>query len=253
MIQNYKLYLPLSKRYIDIDVYIPDVKCDKFETLYLLDGQNAFLDSKAAFGRAIRANNHIDYASKNLNKNIIGVAIYNSGSDMGRVNEYSPFKVKRKKWSNNNPLECINYCEDFINTIIPFIDNNYNTYTDKSHRYIYGSSLAAITALYLGFKYDSFEYIGSFSTATFLFEDDLYKFLDSNINKKRNVFLYVGKNETSDRIPDKNLYYNCSLKLQNYFIDNNINSKLVYSLNGRHNEETWDKFFIDFIDYINKK
>lgn len=253
MVEYYKLYLPKSKREIKIEVSGPRNKNNiVFDTMYFLDGQNAFHDSHAAFGRSIRATKKLSFAAKELNKRILGIAIYNSGSNLGRINEYTPFKIDNpaeKEWLLHDVKNCHNFCDDLIFTIIPFIEKHYNVSKDKNHRFIYGSSLAAITALYLGFKYDVFGYIGSFSTASFLFEEKLHNFLLDN-KKNINVFLYIGKNEKSDDIYDDTLYLKSSKKLYNLFKNNNINTRLVIDVNGIHNEEYWDKHLLDFINFI---
>ena len=254
----YKLYLPKSKREIKIEVSLPRIKDDiLFDTLYLLDGQNAFSDSRAAFGRSIRAGKYLKFAAEKMDKRILGVAIHNSGTDRGRVNEYSPFKIKDSlldDWKNNDINICHNFCYDLLNTIIPFIENKYNVNKDPNHRFIYGSSLAATTAIYLGFNYpDSFNYIGAFSTATFLFHDEFFKFLNNNININKNVFLYYGKEEISDTMKKSGLYEAESIDLYNFFKSNNITTRLIVSISGKHNEEAWDKHFLDFINFIYNK
>ena len=256
MNEYYKLYLPNSKKEVKIEISLPrNREGIIFDTLYFLDGQNAFKDSHAAFGRSIRATTHLGVAAKELKKRIIGVAIHNAGSDHGRLNEYSPWpiKVPDANFKKNNPKICQNFCKDFIEIIIPFIESKYNVYKEKEHRFIYGSSLAAITAIYLGYNYDSFGTIGAFSTALFLFKDDFYKFLDKNISKERKVFLYVGKNEESDDVFDKDIYLNSSIELLHYFEQHNTKSRLVISTKGIHNEECWDKAFSDFISYISEE
>ncbi len=255
MNEFYKLYLPNSKREIKLEISLPRKRDGIiFDTLYLLDGQNAFSDSRAAFGRSIRATKHISFAAKEMNKRILGVAIHNSGTDMGRVNEYSPFKVVGAlldDWKDNNVSKCHSFCKDLISTIIPFIENKYNVSKDPNHRFIYGSSLAATTAIYLGFKYpDSFNYIGAFSTATFLFKDEFFKFLNENVNTNKKVFLYYGKNEISDTMKKSGLYETEGLDLYNFFKEHNIKTRLVISASGEHNEENWDKHFLDFINFI---
>lgn len=255
MIERHKLYLPKSKREVDLEISIPRYNDNIiFDTLYLLDGQNAFNDNRAAFGRSIRATKYLRYYGKVLNKRILGIAIYNSGSDMGRVNEYTPFKIDNPAsldWQTQDIQICNNFCDDFINTIIPYIENKYNTYKSPDHRFIYGSSLAAITALYLAFKYkNSFNYVGAFSTASFLFEKEFYNFLDNNINTNKRIFLYVGKKESSDAMYDTNVYYNSSIKLLKYLRSKDINTRLVIDPNGSHNEETWGNHLSEFINYI---
>ena len=255
MLESYNLYLPKSKREVKIDISIPrDREGIIFDTLYLLDGQNAFSDSKAAYGRSIRATKAIGFTAKLMEKRILGVAIYNSGTNEGRINEYTPFYIDREEsmeFQTQNVENCYNFCDDFISTIIPFIENKYNTYKDKEHRFIYGSSLAAITALYISHKYpDSFNYIGAFSTASFLFEKEFTSFLRDNINNDKKIFLYVGSKETSDSTFDKENYLNSSITLYTLFKENGYNIRLSIDPNGKHNEETWSKHLFEFINYI---
>lgn len=255
MNEYYNLYLPLSKREVKIEISIPRYKEDiLFDTLYLLDGQNAFKDSHAAFGRSIRATKHLMFAAKEMNKRIVGVAIHNPGTDMGRVNEYSPFKISKTlldDWKNNDPNICECFCLDLINTIIPFIENKYNVKKTPESRFIYGSSLAATTAIYLAFKYPfSFNYVGAFSPATFLFEQEFFKFLNENIDNKKNVFIYYGRKEISDSMKKSGLYEKSSFKLYDFFKEHNINTRLIISSSGLHNEENWDNAFLDFINFI---
>ena len=255
MIEYYTLFLPKSNREVKLEISGPRYRNGiKFDTFYFLDGQNAFLDSHAAFGRSIRATKCLSVAAKEMGKRILGIAIHNSGSDLGRVNEYSPFKIENPdidEWKSQDVIECQNFCYDFVNTIIPFIEKNYDTYKDKNHRFIYGSSLAAVTALYIGFKYkDLFKYIGAFSTATFLFKNEFYKFLDENKDKNKDVFIYVGKRETSDNSYDENIYIDSAKELYNYFKQNKNRVRLSIDLNGIHDEETWGNHLFEFINFI---
>ena len=255
MLESYKLFLPKSKREVKIDVSVPRDREDIiFDTLYLLDGQNAFNDNKAAYGRSIRATKVLGKAAKHLNKRILGVAIYNSGSNEGRISEYTPFYIDNYhslEYQTKNTINCHNFCDDFITTIIPFIESKYLTYKDKDHRFIYGSSLAATTALYLAYKYpDSFNYIGAFSTASFLFEKEFDEFLLNNKNKEKNIFLYVGEKESSDSSFDKESYMDSSMALYSIFKESGNRIRLSIDPNGIHNEETWGKHLFEFINFI---
>ena len=244
MVEYFTVYFPKSDRKVKIQVSGPRLKSDiEFDTLYFLDGQNAFKDSHAAFGRSIRATKALNFAAKEFNKRIIGVAIYNMGTDIGRINEYTPFKIENDindKWGSENLEICHNFCYDVINTLIPFIESKYNVKKDMNHRFIYGSSLAAVTALYLGFNYkDSFKVIGAFSTASFLFEQDFYNFLSNNKDKNKDVFVYV-----------EGMYLNSAKKLYKYFKENDNRVRLIIDVNGLHNEETWGNHMLDFINFI---
>lgn len=255
MLDFYQLYLPRSKREIKIEVSGPRNKDNIiFDTIYFLDGQNAFKDSHASFGRSIRATKVLGPFAKETKHRILGVAIYNSESDLGRINEYSPFKINNganKEWIKQDLQVFKNYCYDFIHTIIPFIENKYNTYKSNEHRAIYGSSLGAIAALYLGFQYkNSFQYIGAFSTPTFLFHDEFIDFLKKKVSNQKEVFLYCGLNEASDDVYTKHDYREASIELYKFFKENNIRTRLVFDIKGVHNEETWGNHFIDFVNFI---
>ena len=255
MNEYFNIYLPKSKREVEIEISMPRYKANiSFDTLYFLDGQNTFKDSHATFGRAIRAGKHLKFIASQMKKRILGVAIHNPKTDMGRVNEYSPFKITKTlldDWKDNDPKICEAFCDDFINVIIPYIETKYNVKRNPENRFIYGSSLAATTAIYLAFKYpNSFNYVGAFSTASFLFENDFISFIKKNINPNINVFLYYGKKEISDSMTKPGLYEKSSKKLYKLFKDNNIRTRLVISASGIHNEETWDEYILDFINFI---
>lgn len=255
MLEYYKLYLPKSDREVKIEVSVPRHRHNiYFDTLYFLDGQNAFKDSHASFGRSIRATKYLGYAASQMNKRILGVAIYNSESDLGRINEYAPFpitKASSTEWLTHDVQNCHNYCDDLITTIIPFIEEKYNTYKDPQHRFIYGSSLAAVTSLYLGINYsDSFNHIAAFSTASFLCEESIFEFLDNSSLVNKNIFLYVGKNELSDDIYDSNVYMDATKRLYEYFKSKGIRVRLVVNSYGTHCEEAWEKHILDFINFI---
>lgn len=256
MYKSYNLFLPISKRNIKIDVWIPRFnKNKKFDTLYMLDGQNAFKDKYAAFGRSLRAGKTLRKIKKELYKNVLGVAIYNGEPHINRINEYSPFlidNINNTEWDNNDITICMNFCEDFINTIIPFIESNFNVNKNANNRFIYGSSLAAVTALYLGFKYDMFNYIGAFSTASFLYINSFMEFLNNSNKIDKNVFLYVGENESSDDICDAKMYLDTSINLYNYFKKNKVNTTLITDKDGIHNEKYWDKYLFDYLMFIYK-
>lgn len=249
-----ELYLIESKKYVTLEIYIPFDTQSKLDILYLLDGQNAFKDKNATFGRSLRMKKHLDFAYEEMNKNILGVSIYSPSNEIDRTNEYAPFTVTYSyidSLKKNKTSKFKNFIKDFSNIIIPYIENNFNVNKGIEHRFLYGSSLAATTALFLAFKNDRlFNIVGCFSTALFLYHDEFYQFLDKRKNKDAKIFLYVGKNEISDSINDTTLYLKTSLELYNYLKEKGNNVKLLISKTGKHNEKSWDVVFDDFISYI---
>lgn len=257
MIEYYNIFLPNVKRNVKLEVSVPRnyQKLNiKFDTLYLLDGQNAFKDSHAAFSRSIRATKYLGQIAQTMKKRIIGVAIYNAGSDMGRINEYTPYKITNaaeKAWEKQDVSVYEKFAKDLTETIIPFINKKYPTVDDVNHRFIYGSSLAALTAIHISYKYpNSFNVIGAFSTASFLCPKEFNSFLEENIDPNKRLFIYVGKRETSDGEYNESLYYNSSLDLYNIAKNKKANVRLLVSDSGTHCEACWEKQLPEFLSYI---
>ncbi len=122
--------------------------------------------------------------------------------------------------------------ESVIKDIIPFIDSNYRTYTDRENRAIAGLSMGGGQSTYTGFTNpDKFAWIGSFSGAFVVWpgvrpgpgvndldmdklENDVFPNLDSSINSKMKlVFLGIG---TEDPLIDP------QRKFKNWLRENNI-------------------------------
>ena len=252
MTEYVKLFLPKSKKEVKIEISLPRnvEEHATFDSVYFLDGQNAFKDSHAAYNSSLRATKYLGYMAYIANQRILGIAIHNAGSEMGRINEYTPFPITyaaSEEWKKQDVSICHKFCEDFIHVIIPYIENRYNT---TKRRFIYGSSLAAMTAIYLGYKYDAFEGIGAFSTATFLCKEAVDKFLEAYLKPQVKLFLYVGKKESSDGSYDQRLYYNTSLELYKAVKKRNAKARLVVSDSGIHSEATWEEQLLDFFSFM---
>ena len=57
-----------------------------------------------------------------------------------------------------------------------YINKNYNTYTDKEHTAICGSSSGGLEAFYIGMEHsDKFSSIGALSPAFLLFNENTWK------------------------------------------------------------------------------
>ena len=60
------------------------------------------------------------------------------------------------------------FSEDFVNDIMPYVEKNYRTIADRSHRAIAGLSMGGGQTLNIGFSHlDQFSYIGVFSSGIF--------------------------------------------------------------------------------------
>lgn len=257
MLQKFDLYLPKTKRKVRITVSIPrnyqnsDVM---YDSLYMLDGQNIFKNSDAAFGHSLHMGKYLSIMATNFQKRICGIAISNAGSDLGRLNEYMPWKVENsshEEWDQQDVRVCKAFAYDLTHTIIPFIQGKYPVKKDKESTCLMGSSLGALFTCYATNAFpEYFGAAGLFSNCPFLAPNAFKRFIKSNLNKECRNFIYVGKRESSDGSYDENMYYNDAVRLHNFFKKNGVQSRLKVDVNGVHNEETWEKHIMSFLSYV---
>ena len=123
--------------------------------------------------------------------------------------------------------------KEFTESVIPFIEANYNVYTDAAHRAIAGFSLGGRQTLACGLgNPDMFNYVCAFAPAIFgpeisaNFENGTYAKADKLNEKLDLLWLSCG---TSDFL------YQSSLQLEKNLKDRGINHKTMYPGGGH----TW--------------
>lgn len=256
MLIRKELLLPHLKRNIKIVISIPrnyDKAKIMYDTLYVLDGQNCFKDHDSSFGTSLHMGKYLSIMAKH-NHRICCVALYNAGSDLGRLNEYAPFLVTRrssKEWEKQNIEVFKAFEKDFFEVIVPFIQNNFPVSLKAKDTFIFGSSLGALCASYFANHHpDVFGGVGLFSNCPFLCEEAYFKDLDKHHNKKCRTFIYVGMKENSDGIFDEFAYFNASKRMYDSFISYKTPTKLVISEYGHHHESIWEKHLLEFLSFM---
>lgn len=161
-ILNNDFYIPQLARSRRIWTYLPPSygvnPGRRYPVLYMQDGQNLFDPTTCAAGEW-----EIDEAMNALaqggDPGCIIVGIDNGGSH--RTDEYSPWV---------NPAygggEGVDYVNFIVNTLKPYIDNNYNTLSDRDHTGIMGSSMGGLISMYALIEHQAtFSKAGIFSPA----------------------------------------------------------------------------------------
>lgn len=232
--------IPELDRKRRIWIYLPpDYKTSNtsYPVVYMHDGQNLF-DNKTSFSGEWNADETMNTLFRDKNLKLIIVGIDNGGDK--RLDEYSPWK--NDKYGGG---EGKTYVEFIANTLKPYIDNNYNTLTDKANTAIIGSSMGGLTSYYAGLKYpEIFGKVGVYSPA-FWFAPEIKQYTKQkgNISDTKMYFLAGGQegvNNTSfEEISQtvKDMYEVIDILKAQGFNPKNINSKVVPE--GQHNEELW--------------
>ncbi len=132
-----------------------------YPVLYMMDGQNLFIDSLAYGGFSWRINQVADsLVEAGAMKEIIIVGIDNAG--VNRFSEYMPQKPvmnlpEAYRDSVLSVLETPLYADDFLQFLVkelkPQIDADYRTLPDTDHTFIGGSSMGGLISMYAQCEY----------------------------------------------------------------------------------------------------
>lgn len=233
------------------EVYVWTPECynqstsEKYGVLYMFDGQNLFYKGSTCYGCW---NVH---QTMELTGGYIVVAINNG--DIYRDSQLTPKlgKVKEayaKGFSNGTGAE---FAEFLINKIIPYINSNYNVFTDKEHTAICGSSSGGLESFYMGMVYNQiFGYVGALSPALMLYDKQIWKsfFKGLTFDMSPKLYMYIGDNDLAERELSKGV-----IEMREY-LNNKIGYKsefiFDYLHDNYHNEACWSGAFIRFADML---
>ena len=234
--------MPQLERERRIWIYLPpdyDVSDRHYPVLYMHDGQNIFDEKTANLGEW-----HVDETLENLcaSQPALGTIVVGIDNGQGyRGNEYCPWKCPRI--SGGEGLE---YVQFIIDTLKPFIDENFRTLSDREHTGIAGSSLGGFISLYAGLQFQEiFSKVGAFSTAFLFAREEMFNFIRSTTKQfPMKIYLDVGKKEHC--MIDNDQYENDSMQAYEMLQKIGFSReelKLVVDSEGVHNEEYWAKRF----------
>src|SRR5690606_36165183 len=129
-----------------------------YPVLYMHDGQNLF-DVRTSFSGEWKVDEHLDSLFLLGDPGCIVVGIDNGGTN--RINEYSPWVNPQYGGGQGDQ-----YIEFLIETLKPYIDQNYRTLPDAEHTGIMGSSMGGLISYYGGLTNQNvFGRIGAFSSS----------------------------------------------------------------------------------------
>jgi alpha-glucosidase len=232
----------LNEKSHKIWVYLPpnyETSTENYPVIYMHDGQNLF-DVKTAYAGEWNVDETLNTLFEKTNKGFIVVGIENAGEE--RINEYTPWP--HEKYGGGKGAI---YIQFIVNTLKPFIDQNYRTKPQQKYTGLMGSSLGGLISYYGGLKYpNTFGKIGALSTS-FWFSNEVENFTQENGNIKNvKMYLLVGGNEGEGMVEDTQKFEH--LLLNTGFKSKNLTSKIVEE--GKHNEAFWQSEFLEIIKWL---
>ena len=237
----------------DVLIWTPDDydanSSEKYSVIYMSDGHNLFDPAATSTGSwAVAESVRAMMAQGGQGCIIVGV----ENMDGWRDDELTPDigEVTSEDYKDGHG----EYYADFVvDTVMPYVNENYNVYTDREHTHVCGSSSGGLECFYIAMEHpDKFASVGALSPAFILFTDETWTeyFKDKDYSKNAPfIYLYCG-NAAADSL-EQTLYIGTvampdTLKKIGYPED-----KVVMKLydEGLHNEMYWRAVFPDYLKY----
>lgn len=224
---------------------------DKFKTVYIMDGQNLFDEDHSDGYGGWEVTDAVESMMSNGARGVIIVGIDNGNSkrdseltpDLGKVipsyaNEFSSRTGKQ-------------FSEFVVNTVMPYVQENYNSSPARVDNSIVGSSSGGLEAFYIGLENkDEFGSIGALSPAFLLFDSNVWNsylakfdFTAEDIPK---LYIYNGNVGLENELYPDVISMNKRLLSGGYSPDK---IKLSIEENGEHNEAWWRIVFPEFLSW----
>ena len=242
-----------EKRTKDVLIWTPEdydaSSAEKYSVIYMTDGQNLFDRSATSTGSWGVAESALMMASNGGEKCII-VGIENA--DSWRDSELTPDlgEVLSEDYKDGHGAY---FCEFVVETVMPYINENYNVYTDREHTHVCGSSSGGIESFYIAMEHpDKFASVGALSPAFLLYSDKTWVEYLSKKDFSENaplVYLYCG-NGSADLL-EQQLYIGTKTMPDNLKMIGYPEDKVVIKLyeDGIHKEMYWRAIFPDYLKY----
>jgi predicted alpha/beta superfamily hydrolase len=241
------ILMPQLNRNRHIWIYLPPdyhSSGKNYPVWYMHDAQNLFDESTGFAGEwGVDETLNKLFADGEL-PGIIIVGIENGGEL--RTAEYTPWPNSRYG-GGEGPL----YVNFLVETLKPYIDQNYRTLKTAENTGIMGSSLGALISMYAAVEYpNTFGRVGAFSSALWINDPEIFTYVENNFNSAngQKYYLLAGEQESSSMVADSRKLYN--LLLTKGIAQSNL--KLKVDEDGEHKEWYWKREMEDAMLWLNR-
>lgn len=206
-----------------------------YPVIYLQDGQNLF-DLVTSFSDEWAIDETMNGLMSGNNYGAIIIGIDNG--EQYRIDEYCPW---------NNPQygggQGDEYLDFIVETLKPYVDENFRTLSCREYTGIGGSSLGGLISLYGAIRdQEVFSRALVFSPAFWINDPQIYNFVNTTgKDASMKIKLLCGDNESSSMAPQMQQMYN--LLLNEGFTTTEVSSSVISG--GQHAEWFWAEQFDD--------
>lgn len=238
-------------------MYVPEHnEEEKLPVVYMTDGQNLFDDNSTAYGswNVISA---VENEMKQSGKSAVIVGIDN-GNEF-RDSELTPKcigQIQLRHLLNDIFTPQGEIFNDFIiNTVIPYVEENFPVKTDRKSVAVCGSSSGGLMSFFLGLENpDKFSIVGAFSPAFLCYtEDDWRAYLMRKVcNDMPYLYIYTGNGDELEQMIFDSVEMMYDLLPETGYPYDMMNEVIMFE--KEHNEKAWSEIFPDFLHtFLNKR
>ena len=232
-----------------VSVYLPksyDGSECAYPVMYMFDGQNAFEERAAAYGKSWNLHEFLD----GWEKEIIVVGLQSSPESDRRTAEYCPYhlppRLREGLRARGRPTM------DFIaGTLKPMIDARFRTIPNRLCTGIMGASMGGLMSLFAVTAYnDVFSKAACVSPALSMCYPQLLRQMRTDrLDADTRVYLSMGENEARDR---KTLAHMMArnLTVSNLLMERGLRVYPYLQEGGRHCEEDWSRQTAEFLHFL---
>ena len=218
---------------------------DKYSVIYMFDAQNVISSKIGKRYELWNSCQHVESMMSVTDNKAIIVAIDNN--DDHRSDELIPDIGDAKGDDFTTKKRGSDFCEFIVNSIVPYVEQNYNVYTDRAHNAICGSSFGGLESFYVGMEHpEKFGTAGVFSASFGVFgEQDWTAYLGKKKFGDESAFLYIYSGAYAADAGVVSQLMNNGLVQMGYPKDKIVNSR---NENAEHNEIYWRNIYPEFLE-----
>jgi len=248
-----KFNMPQLGRSRRLWIYLPpgyEDSDEHYQVLYMHDGQNLFSDKTSYSGEWGVDEVLEKLIEKNKINKIIVVAIDND--PLHRLNEYSPYLFEYEGMDFNPQAD--QYAAFIVETLKPYIDEQYRTKPSREHTAVMGSSMGGLISVYIGVKYqDVFSKVGALSSSFGVCKDGLIEFIETHPKKyPMRFWLDMGSKEIGNMDMDEyQIPVKDALIRAGWDKGQEVSFRVFHG--AEHNEQSWNRRLDKVLKYLYKK
>lgn len=210
-----------------------DTSTETYPVIYMHDGQNLF-SSATSFAGEWQVDEAVDSEYTSCVEPVIVVGIDNGGA--ARIDELAPWVNEEYNEGGEGAL----YSNFIVETLKPFVDENFRTKHEREHTAVGGSSLGALISMYMIAKHNDVFSKAALVSPAFWFNEEITEYVQTHpLSADSRLYFICGDSESGSMVGDMQQMYN--VVANNQVPASNVAYQVVAG--GQHNEFYWSQQF----------